>query len=394
MKRLAALLITAAALMPVTGCSGKMLFDDLREIDQLEIIQTLGVDSSGGLLTATAASSDTERGVILKNRSATLSRAMSEMQSYTNKKYIFYGHTENLLIGQKAAEEGIDVFLDYMERSPDMRLSTKLYIVKDATAEQMISEAGRENGGIGSLLESLEKDVQLLSESYVFDCGDVAEMIAEDGCGIAAAIMLTPGENLLFGGSESTVTAAGYAVFKDAKLVRFIDRYFAHGVNLLIGKMEGDIAEVDDGEGGFAAVRLTHSAVRFSASFASDGSIEKITADINVKGDLEQLQNPLDIYDPAVTDRLESSLGAMERYRAEHVMELMKELEADFCKIGVRLSMKYPVKFSRIAGDWPRQLAAAETEVRVKAEIMRTYEAGLSPIGAWREDNGEGQRQP
>ncbi|MBP5166027.1 MAG: hypothetical protein ILP09_02055, partial [Oscillospiraceae bacterium] len=225
MKRLAALLITAAALMPVTGCSGKMLFDDLREIDQLEIIQTLGVDSSGGLLTATAASSDTERGVILKNRSATLSRAMSEMQSYTNKKYIFYGHTENLLIGQKAAEEGIDVFLDYMERSPDMRLSTKLYIVKDATAEQMISEAGRENGGIGSLLESLEKDVQLLSESYVFDCGDVAEMIAEDGCGIAAAIMLTPGENLLFGGSESTVTAAGYAVFKDAKLVRFIDRY-------------------------------------------------------------------------------------------------------------------------------------------------------------------------
>jgi spore germination protein KC len=394
MRKAAVIVMLAALMTPAAGCAGKPLFDELREIDQLELIRTVGVDSSDGLVTATAASWDTERAVILKNRSVTLSRALSEMQSYTNKKYIFYGHTENLLIGQKAAEEGIDVCLDFIERSPDMRLSTKLYIVRDTTAERMISEAGKESGGIGSLLESLEKDVQLLSESYVFNCGDVAEMIAEDGCALAAAIMLTPGENMLRGGSESTVTAAGYAVFRDAELVRFIDRYYAHGVNLLTDRMEGDIAEVDDGEGGFAAIRLTHSDVRFSARFTPDGNIGAITADINVKGNLEQLQNPLDIYDPAVTERLESALEAMEKYRAEYVMELMKELEADFCRIGRRLEMRYPVRFSRIAGDWPRQLAGAETEVRVNAEILRTYEAGLSPVEAWRREDGEGQRQP
>lgn len=395
MRKKAAAALTAIMCALLSGCTGSP-FEDFREIDQLEPIQTVGIDSGGGLITATAASSDRENTVVMKNSSVTLSRALSEMQNYTNKKYIFYDHNENLLIGEDAAREGIAPFLEYVERDAHMRLSTKLYIVKDGTAEDIISEAGSENGGIGSLLQSLEKDVRLMSESYVFGCGEAAEMMEEDGCALAAAIMHISGENTIRGGSESTVMSAGYAVFKDGKLIRFIDRYHAHAVNLLINKMGGDIVEIDDGEGGFASIRLTRSRAKYSAEFDADGSLKKLFVNIDMTGNIEELQERLNIADPAVIDRLERSLEAMEKFRVEYILSLSRQLRADFCKIGRKINMKYPIRFSRIADDWNDQLAEAEVEVEIKAKIMRTYDVGLSPAGAWRkgDNGGQGQGQP
>lgn len=383
-KRISLFVCTGAVLLLLTGCSGKILFEDYREIDQMELIQTVGVDKSGDLITATAASSDMGGMIVLKNTSATISRALREMQNYTSKKYVFYGHTKDFVLGEEAARDGLDLYMEYMERGVELRLDTKLYVVKDGTAEQIISEAGVEEGGIGNLLQSVERDVELLSESYVFGCGEVAEMISEDGCGLVAAIMHINEEDIVQGGSESTVFSAGYAVFKDARLQCFIDRYFAHGVNLLIGKMGGDIIEVPDGEGSVTALRLTDSGVDYSAQF-ENGELKKIIIDVKVHGNIDELKNRINIYDDAVIKRLEKGLAETEKYRIENVVGLSRGMKADFCKIWKKIAMKYPIKFSKIENEWIEQFCRADVEVKVEGKIIRTYDVGLSPIGGWRE---------
>ena len=174
MKRLFPLVpLLVLVLVLLGGCGRRWIYSDYREIDQLELIQALGLDADGSLFAATA---------------STVSRAMRQMQDYTSRKYIFFGHTAHLLLGEAAAERGIRPCLEHMERNAEMRLNTFLYIVREGTARELITETGREGEGIVPLLVSLEKDVQLMNESHVFTCGEVEESMAEGGSALAAAM--------------------------------------------------------------------------------------------------------------------------------------------------------------------------------------------------------------
>ena len=333
--RLLACLLSVSLL---SGCARNIIYSDYREIDQLELVQTLGVDRSGDLVTATASTAAMEEPLVLKNTSVSVSRAMREMQDYTSKKYIFYGHTNHLLVGEEAARESLSLFMEHMERSVEMRLDTELYIVEGARAEELISAVGQSGTTAGDLLESLAKDVELMSESHVFTCGEVAEMLASRDCGVAAAIRLVREPNILVGAGNSTIQSCGYALLKDEKLVGFLDVNLARGANLLMGLGGSDVVEVPDSGGGWAAIRLTKNSVKYEAEFR-DGKIAGVRVRVKVTGNLDELQNPLDVYSEENIALFEQGLSDIQSYRVRRALERAQELGADFYGIGDRKSV-------------------------------------------------------
>ena len=100
--------------------------------------------------------------------------------------------------------------LDFMERDGELRMDTKLFALRDVSAEDAITDPGEES--VGDLLDSLEKDVALLSESHVFTCGETAEALAERGSVLISALRLAEPENILNGENRRTLLSAGYAV--------------------------------------------------------------------------------------------------------------------------------------------------------------------------------------
>lgn len=370
----------------LSGCSRRLVFGDLREIDQVELVQTLGVDLDGELVKATAATGSLGEPIVLKNSSVSVSRAMREMQDYTAKKYIFYGHAKHLLVGEEAARRSMSFYMEYMERGVEMRLDTGLYVVQGGSAEQAISATTNGDGNVSDLLDSLAKDVELMSESHVFTCGEVAEQLSENGCALCAAVSLVYEDNIVFGGSPVSIQSAGYAVLKEERLVDFLDMNLARGANLLINQTGSDVIEVPDGEGGFIAARLTGSEVRFIPTYA-DGVVASVDVEISVTCNLDELQHPLDIFDPAVTAELERGIAELERYRVLRVLERSQALDADFCNIGGRLRFRTPLRFDRMTRSWEEQFAAVPFSVSVEAELMRTYDVGRSPIGSSGEEH-------
>ena len=138
----------------------------------------------------------------------------------------------------------MEKYLQHMERSPEMRLNTFLYVVRDGTAQEAVSAAGKETGGVVELLTSLEKDVQLMSESHVFTCGETAEQLAEQGACLAAAVRLVHREDILAGEDPVTLAAEGYAILKEGRLAGYLDADLARGVNLLMDLGGEDILAV------------------------------------------------------------------------------------------------------------------------------------------------------
>ncbi|MBR5114362.1 MAG: hypothetical protein IK101_03600 [Oscillospiraceae bacterium] len=381
MKKLVPALI-ALALLALGGCKSGMLYADMREIDQLELIRTVGLDASGADVTATAASGmrvGEGSPTVLENTSPTVARSMRLMQNYSSKKYIFYGHVKYLLIGEGAARAGLGKFLDYVERSVELRLSTGLLIVKDGTANELIRLTSTESESTAELLASLEKDVRLMSESRVCSCGEAAESLAESGTALVAAVRTERGDD------GWRLASAGYAVLKDGRLAAFIDTDTARAVNLLTGEVEGDVTEVPDGRGGLAALRVTSGKSSFDAEFC-EGEPSRIIVDVRVKANIEELRGGADPYSPDELAFLERELASLEASRIERALGLMRELECDYLGIGGKLRLRHPVKIDRLAGRLAESLAGAETEVRVEANIERTYDLG-APL---RTDGGDG----
>ena len=388
-KRLALLPLLTLALL-LQGCGGGLVFgDESREIDQLELVETLGIDAEpDGLVTVTAATDSAGEPVLLRTSGATVSRAVREMQNYTAKKYIFYGHTSHILIGEASARENLNRSLEYLERDSDVRLNTKLCVVQDGTAEAAIRAVTADGETAGDLLASLERDVQLLSESYVFTVGEIAEQLARRGCALAAAVRLEEASHILSREDALTIQSTGYAVIQDERLRGFLDTELARGVNLLIDRVGSDVVEAPDGTGGQFAARLTGAAARFLPEF-EDGSLKCVRIEVALRCNLDEVRKPLNLYDEAVIRKLEEGIEAVEAWRVRAVLDRMQTWDCDFCDLQTRVRQAAPWRFDRMPVPWEELFPELDFAVDVTATLERTYDVGLSPLGDWEAD-GDG----
>ena len=373
--RIFRLLVPILTMSLLTGCGGRWVYSDYREIDQMELIQALGMDEEGGEITVTASTGGLEEPVVLRSTSVSISRAMRRMQDYTSRKYIFFGHTAHLLLGESAAAQGVDQYLEHMEHSVEMRLNTFLYVVRDGTAQEAISMAGKARDGAVDLLTSLEKDVQLMSESHVFTCGETAEMLAEQGCCLAAAISLVRQKDILSGEDPVTLAAEGYAILKDGKLAGYLDPDLARGANLLMDLEGEDVLEVPDGRGSWAALQLIGSRVRYLPEYR-EGELVSLQIRVELDCSLNELRSPGEAGDLETLERLKAGAEQLELDRICRVLERSRALDADFCGVGQRVRAVRPLAFDGMAASWAERFPELPLETEVSCRIVQDRHEG------------------
>ena len=373
--RLLRLLTAALVLNLLTGCSGRWVYSDYREIDQMELIQVLGMDEERGEITVTASTGGPEEPVVLRSTSVSISRAMRQMQDYTSRKYIFFGHAAHLLLGESASEQGVEKYLEHMEHSVEMRLNTFFYVVKDGTAQEAVSKAGKSENGVADLLVSLEKDVQLMSESHVFTCGETAEMLEERGCCLAAAVALVRQEDILSGEDPVTLAAEGYAILKEGRLAGYLDPELARGANLLMDLGGEDILEVPDGKSAWAALRLIGSRVRYLPEYR-EGELDSLRIRVELACSLDEYRSDVNAPDGETLNLLAKEAEELELERIRRVLERSRDLDADFCGIGQQVRGSKPHAFDGMAVCWAERFPKLPVETEVVCRLLRSRDAG------------------
>ena len=137
MKRYISFLIIIPVLLSMTGCSS--VYTNYREIQQLLVVQTMGLDQEEGSITVSLAAAAEASGSGPRRMSAkggTVSTAIDRAYDLSYEDEIFFSHVNHILIGEEAAENDMDSFLDYLCQSPELRIDIPLYIVRDGTAKQ------------------------------------------------------------------------------------------------------------------------------------------------------------------------------------------------------------------------------------------------------------------
>ena len=258
-------------------------------------------------------------------------------------------------------------------------------MVRDGTAQEAVSAAGKETGGVVELLTSLEKDVQLMSESHVFTCGETAEQLAEQGACLAAAVRLVHREDILAGEDPVTLAAEGYAILKEGRLAGYLDADLARGVNLLMDLGGEDILEVPDGRGNWAAMRLIGSRVSYHPEYG-EGELVSLRVRVELDCSVDELRSPVNAGGADPLEQLTEGAEELELGRIRRVLERSRELEADFCGIGLMVRAARPFAFDGMTASWEERFPVLPIEVEVSCRILRTCNAdGVPPVG-WKKD--------
>ena len=376
MKRM---LLLSLSFLLLAGCGGRAAFGEYRELDKLALADVLGLDTEGEESTVSVSTTSGGETLLLKSTAATVRRALGELQNYTEKQYVFYGHTRHLLLGEAAAASAFQRCLEFVERSDELRLDTWLYVVRGGTAEAAVTEP--DCGGVGDLLDSLVKDVELMSESHVSTCAEAAEALAERNCALVAAVRLAEPENIVAEDRRRTLLSAGYAVIADGRLAGWLDPDLARGANLLMSCPGSDVIQAPDGFGGTIAARLTDSRARFLPEYR-DGELAALTIRLDLQCSLEELSRPMDLLDGEVLDRLEDGIAAVEEARVREVLRISRELGADFCDLGSRTRRASPLAFDRMKDPWQERFSALPVDLDLQVRLKRGNEGDAEGLNS------------
>lgn len=349
-----------AACLLLTGCSG---LPTAREMEDMALLRTLGVDPSPAGVAVTGSTGPRARGLqgegepalVLTADRASLSAACLAMQGQSDS-FVFFGYVDQLLLGEKLAEQGVRPVLDYFSRDAELGLGAQLWLIREASAREALSAGGDE--GLDARLETLQNDSEMGIANLTRTAGEVYTDLLELGCAYIPA--LSPA-----GDGDALLREAGYGVLKGDVLAGFLEGDPARGLELLAGGPSADILDAEL-PGGPISVKITSAHTKSTLVFRGNTpSALKLTCKIEARLS-EYRRRP-------EGEELKELRGELERRERERITAALDRLRAwgtDCAGLGAKAGMSHPARWQAVRADWPEWFSRLPVELEVTVDLL------------------------
>ena len=145
---------------------------------------------------------------------ATLAEAVGLLTRLPAGKNAVFSHAESVLISEEAAELVIPETLDFISRSNELRLGTRLFIVRGDTAAGLIEKCG---GELGDLLSLLGENSPYLGV-YAFTAGECSAALKRNGACLIECVKY-----------DESVVPCGFAAISGGAPALFLDGRASEG---------------------------------------------------------------------------------------------------------------------------------------------------------------------
>ena len=391
--RYAAALLAAALLLPtLSGCKSGSLYNNYREVENLQLIRTLGVDRTEEadirLSASSGADIDGQSPTIMAVESGSISQAMEKLQNYVSAGSLFFAHADYLILGEAAARAGIASYLDYVDRIPQMRTDVSLFLIREGEASTLITGAGDGQYDVTDELLALEERVERLGGNHIYSCADVSRRLAESGAALVMALSPAETEGVIYsGGGGLSSLPAGYGVLKDGALIGYILGDAAKGVSLLEGRLSDQAVSVSGGDGSLITLSVTRGGAQLKPVWDTDGSLAALEVNVEIDAAIQELGNPMLSQQSDFLEQTAAALAARAGAWVENVLAFSAREQADFLALGQRIRRQDPVEFAQMPQTWEEALADLDFQITVTASIQHGYETS-SPINVYGDGKG------
>lgn len=395
MKKAICVILALASAFTLTGCTS--VYSNFKEIEQLLVIQDMGLDKQGGsVLLSLCSASDESTGDVPKRLYGTgdsITTALEHIYNYSFEDIIFCSHISHVLIGEKAAENGIDDYLSYICRSPIMRLDIPLFVVKGSTAQDAVLKVGDGSRGIVEIMDSVEISVGRLGNSSLYTAAETVRNLDRCGSSLICAVELaeplesdsgapsgdspSSSEDGDFaaqdeGSGKLTAVVYGYAVIRDGKLCKFLDRDEAIAVGFLTNKVGLTNVTVRDRHGSLVVLEIDSGGSEVTPVWSGTGELTGLNIAVDVRASIVEVSGSSDMRSAEYTDHITAQLEALISDYVSRVMLTSRELRSDFLCLAQAVERDDPSAFLMLPQSFPDLLPSLELQISVSGQLTHT----------------------
>lgn len=369
----------------LSGCWNK------RELDTLGIVTALGIDKAKDskkfnltyqiLIPAEAkppsaggggggGNSSTKSVWTMTSYGNTLFEAIRNATTQSDRK-LFLAQNRIIVIGEELARFGLSKVMDVLERDPEFR-RLNWFIISKGDAKNIIETQHPQEIIPAIAIENLVKASSATSQSVQVTLHDfLKKMTSKSTDAVAPCIMLINSQDTETQNSQNQnrLKINGAAMFKNDKLVGWLDEKEARGLNWVLGKVKSGVIVVKSpyNEKDLVSLEIIRASSKIIPSIENEKI--KILVEIHEEGNIAEQPSDADFTRLDKFTMLEQRQSAAIKEEVEATLSKAKELKADIFGFGEAVHRKYPKEWKKIREDWRDLLPYVEVSVKVDAKL-------------------------
>ncbi|MBQ3211614.1 MAG: hypothetical protein IJB09_08980 [Oscillospiraceae bacterium] len=378
------LYITVFSLI-LSGCGS--IYSNYREVEQLLVIETMGFDYLPGGVQLTLASGISSAGIKgpirLSGVGPTISAAMDQARNYSFEDELFCSQTNSVLIGEKAAREGMEAYLSYICQSPILRTDVPVFIIRGGSAFDSIMGSGDSQHGVSEILKGVTEYLETRGGSHIFKAAQISRDSLRHGSALCCALEYSesaepPTESSqpdqIEGETSSarTLAVAGFGILKDNRLVDYIDKDAAVGVSFLINNVGISSIQLEDSMGRSIVLEISGGGSQVKPRWSEKGELTGLDIALEAKATVMEMNDDADLSRESYTKQLTQALELRLAQLVGDVLRQSAKLEADFLALGSQVEQHSPLLFRHMNKSFSEALPALDFHIAVKASLSHT----------------------
>jgi len=387
MKTYLSLLWITILCLCISGCS------NYRELNQIGVIVGMGIDQNNsseqpykvtyqvinpsGL---SKGSSSGGQGLPVINYTVTaktLVEALKKASAVIPREHIT-SHFSVVIIGEKLARNGLSLSFDALDRGKQARTSIPVFIARDGTAEDLLGVIEPfEVTPAKSILSTSENNQKMYGIVSNVQAYEVISALSSDGKDLSLpGISINKGSqnekeaDNLAKTDPSAMEVKGLAMFREGKLVRWLDDEEARSVQFVTSKVKSTafVLPCDKRKN----VTITMNGVKSHIKTEIRHEKPLIHTDLNVVGEITETSCDLDLSNSKVLKEFEQKVQSELKKQITKTISIAQNEKADIFGFGDSLYRTNPNYWRQHKQNWDNLFSGATISVKVNVNIINT----------------------
>ncbi|ASB88956.1 Ger(x)C family spore germination protein [Bacillus sonorensis] len=393
-KHISLLMILFLAWPLASGCWNR------REMNELAIVGAMGIDKAGDQKVVTtqiidpgqvaAKQSKTVQTPVMtyQEKGNTIFQAVRRMSTETARE-LYFSHLRVLVIGEELAREGIGEILDVFSRDQEVRPDFFIVVAKDAKAENVLKVlTGLEDIPANKLFSSLETSEKMWAPSMTVTLDKLISDTASDGVqphltGLLMTGSMRKGENqanVQEISQDVRLKYNGIAVFKDDKLISWMNESNSKAVNYVLGNVRGTVEEVPC-SAGKRKIALEVIRMKSNMGVKVANGLPRGTVQVHVEANIGEVQCKVKLMKSKTIEDVETRANEQLKKNIEEAIKTVQEqYKIDIFGFGEALHRSNPVYWKKVKNNWDEKFATMPVHIKTDVQIRRVGTIGKSPM--------------
>lgn len=389
-KRLVLLLMMLIATTFTTGCWDKT------ELNEMAIVSAVGLDRNkegklvgtfqiinpGNVAGALQGGGGTNPPISIYRATGNNVLELDSIASTKISRDMYFAHANLVVIGEELAkEEGLNDIFDAFERSPEFRATTRIVIARGVKARDIVETlTAIDKVSAEKVIRTIEINEKTQGKSISINLQEVIKNLLSTGKEPIISGFTVKGntgkedkmENTMSSDIEANPNAAGISVFKDGKLIDWLDGDKAIGSMWVLDRIENTQLNLD-WEGKKNAI--TYSVIRQKTNIGAKlvNGKPKMSIKVRAEGDIREVNVPLNLTDMHVLIDIEKKLAKDLKKEMEGAIVRAQKNKSDIFGFGELMHESHPKEWKKLEKNWDDDtFSKLEVDVQVETFIRRT----------------------